>query len=54
MQGHEASVSKIQTRPYKTLREDPRYDELKKIIDELPPEKIEKLKSYIRSWLREF
>ena len=50
MHGYETPGTKIRTRPYKTLREDPRYDELRKIIDELSPEKIEKLKSYIRNW----
>ena len=53
MQGHEAPGTKIRTRPYRTLREDPRYDELRKIIDELPPDKIEKLKTYVRKWSRD-
>jgi hypothetical protein len=38
-------------RPYVTLSEHPRYAELKKIIDDFPPEKMKKLESYIKQWL---
>lgn len=38
--------------PHRGIREDPRYEELKKIIDEFPPEKIDLLKSYIQKWLK--
>jgi hypothetical protein len=36
---------------YRKLREDPRYDEIKRIIESLPPEKMKALKSYIERWL---
>jgi hypothetical protein len=38
--------------PYRPLREDPRYDEIKKLIENFPPENMEKLRLYIRRWLR--
>jgi len=38
--------------PHRCIREDPRYDELKKMIEEFPPEKMELLKSYIQKWLK--
>jgi hypothetical protein len=34
----------------RSLRDDPQYDELKKILEEFPPEKMEKLKMIIKSW----
>jgi len=48
------NVSGCQTSrgPYRPLREDPRYDEIKKMIENFPPENMEKLKLYIRMWLR--
>lgn len=38
--------------PYRPLREDPRYDEIKKLIESFPPENMDKLKLYISRWLR--
>lgn len=38
--------------PYRPLREDPRYQEIKEIIDDLPQEKIEKLQQKILRWKR--
>ncbi len=32
----------------RSLRDDPQYDELKKVLEELSPEKMEKLKLYIK------
>ncbi|MFC1836514.1 hypothetical protein ACFL2Q_17620 [Thermodesulfobacteriota bacterium] len=40
-------------RPYRSLREDPRYHELKRIIDNLSTEKMDKLKTYIKKWSRD-
>lgn len=37
-------------RPYRRFRDDPRYDEIKRIIDEIPREKMEELKMYIQRW----
>lgn len=44
----ETSPSPPPTRPYGQLRDDPRYGELKNLIESLPPEKLEKLKNYIQ------
>ncbi|MEW6139983.1 MAG: hypothetical protein AB1733_17300 [Thermodesulfobacteriota bacterium] len=38
--------------PYRSLREDPRYDEIRKLIEDFPPEHMEKLRLYIERWLR--
>jgi hypothetical protein len=38
--------------PYRSLREDPRYAEIKRIIDNLPSDKMELLKRYIQRWTR--
>jgi hypothetical protein len=43
---------KVATQPYPDLRDDPRYDELKQIIDDCPREKMKELESYIKRWLR--
>jgi hypothetical protein len=32
-------------RPYRSLREDPKFSELKKVIEDLPNDKIERLKN---------
>lgn len=48
----DASAVKPTRQPYRPLREDPRYDEIKRIIDDLPTEKMKKLKMYIERWLR--
>jgi hypothetical protein len=48
----DASAAKQRQQPYRPLREDPRYDEIKRIIDDLPAEKMKKLKMYIERWLR--
>ncbi|MCA1960335.1 MAG: hypothetical protein LDL33_06030, partial [Desulfomonile sp.] len=44
------SASSIQAppKPYGELRDDPRYGELKSLIESLPPDKLEKLKNYIK------
>ncbi len=38
--------------PYRPLRDDPRYDEIKRIIENWPPENMDKLRTYIQRWLR--
>lgn len=48
----DASGPKNLQRPYRNLRDDPRYDEIKKIIEGVPPEKIEMLKRYLQNLLR--
>jgi hypothetical protein len=37
--------------PYMSLREHPRYEEIKRIIEAFPPENIDCLKIYISKWL---
>ncbi len=39
-------------RPYRPLREDPRYPEIKKMIEDFPAENLEELKRYLRRWTR--
>ncbi len=46
-----ASRSRTPGQGYRKLREDPRYHEIKKIIESLPPEKMKALKTYIERWL---
>lgn len=46
------SQAKKPQRPYRPLRDDPRYSEIKKMIEEFPSEHMEKLKRYIQQWLR--
>jgi len=48
----DTSASENRHRPYRHLREDPRYPELKRIIEDFPPEKLAELRSYIKRWLR--
>ncbi|MGB6065688.1 MAG: hypothetical protein WBG50_12845 [Desulfomonilaceae bacterium] len=52
MRTTDVSGAKIRRQPYRPLQEDPRYDEIKKMIDDFPAEKMEKLKTYIERWLR--
>jgi hypothetical protein len=41
----------IETIPkHRPLMDDPRYDELKKILENFPSEKMEELKTLIRRW----
>jgi hypothetical protein len=53
MQATDGSAVKGGLRPYRRLCEDPRYDEIKRIIDEIPKEKMEELKMYIQRWSRD-
>jgi hypothetical protein len=39
--------------PHRPLRDDPKYDEIKKMIEDFPRERLEELKRYIQRWLRE-
>jgi hypothetical protein len=48
----DSSAGTTRRQPYRPLREDPRYDEIKRIIDDMPAEKMKKLKMYIERWLR--
>jgi len=52
MQTADASGPRTRRRPYRPFREDPKYDEIKKLIEDFPPEKMDKLRSYIQRWLR--
>ncbi len=53
METFDESGTRNQSQPYRNLREDPRYAEIKKIIEEFPKDKMGKLRSYIKSWLRD-
>ncbi len=53
MKATENSCAEAESQPYKPLREHPQYGELKRIIEQLPPEKLQKLKKYIEGWLAE-
>ncbi|MEW6350219.1 MAG: hypothetical protein AB1646_14225 [Thermodesulfobacteriota bacterium] len=37
--------------PYLSLRDHPRYEEIKRLIEALPPDKMERLRTYINQWL---
>ncbi len=52
MRTTDVSGAKTRRQAYRPLQEDPRYDEIKKMIDDFPAEKMEKLKTYIERWLR--
>ena len=39
--------------PYRCLRDDPRYAEIKRMIDQFPSERMEELKLYIQRWTRD-
>jgi len=47
-----SSGGKTRQQPYRCFREDPRYDEIKRMIESFPSEKMEQLKMYIERWLR--
>jgi hypothetical protein len=51
MQPLEKTGGKLKSRPYTPLRDHPKYHELKRMIEELPSEKMQKLKTYIEKWL---
>lgn len=52
METLDESGTQSQPQPYRNIREDPRYAEIKKIIDEFPKDKMGKLRSYINRFLR--
>ncbi len=39
--------------PYLSLREHPRYEEIKRLIEAFPPDKMDRLKTYINQWIPE-
>jgi hypothetical protein len=43
-----ASLEKSLKQPYRGIREDPRYGELKEFIEKCPKDKLEKLRNCIR------
>jgi hypothetical protein len=45
--GH-ASMENASNRPYRSIREDPKYRELKDFIENCPEDKLERLKVCIR------
>ena len=44
----ETGGAKSRVRPYRSVREDPQYPKLKQVINHLPPDKKEYLKSYLK------
>lgn len=51
MQSCEKNQSVNRLRPYRPFREDPHYSEIKKMIEDLPPDKMIELKNYLDNWL---
>ncbi len=37
--------------PYLSLRDHPRFEEIKRLIEAFPPDKMDRLKTYINRWL---
>ncbi len=52
MHGANSSRGKTLEKPYRRFRDDPKYDEIKKMIEDFPSEKMEQLRLYIERWLR--
>ncbi len=48
----EVDRAQPEPRPYRNLKEEPHYEEIRRLIDNLPPEKMERLKSYIKRWMK--
>ncbi|MEI7450554.1 MAG: hypothetical protein WCJ75_13120 [Desulfomonile sp.] len=51
MESLQAPESKNLIERRQGVPDDPRYDEIKRIIENFPREKMENLKSYIQRWL---
>ena len=50
MSVNQVSTSEIQTRPYKGLKEDPKFDQIRRLIENLPPDKMGLLEQCIQRW----
>lgn len=50
MSVNEVSISEIQTKPYKGLKEDPKFDQIRRLIENLPPDKMGLLEQCIQRW----
>lgn len=48
MLSYDPSPQRTQKQPYRRLREDPRYHELKRVIDNFPRDKMHRLKNYLK------
>lgn len=46
----EANRYHVPLRPYRSLREDPKFDQIRRLIENLPPDKIRLLEKYIQRW----
>ncbi|MDD3472732.1 MAG: hypothetical protein PHS86_08115 [Syntrophaceae bacterium] len=44
----EADRFQSSSTPYKTLKDDPKYDQIKRLIENLPPDKMSLLDNYIK------
>ncbi len=47
----QTSRPQIRKTAKRSLKDDPRYEEIKKMIEEFPPDKMDLLKTYIQRWL---
>jgi hypothetical protein len=44
-----ASGQETRPKPYQPLRDDPKFDQIRRLINDFPPEKLRDLKKYIKS-----
>ncbi|MCX5873487.1 MAG: hypothetical protein NTY51_09695 [Deltaproteobacteria bacterium] len=44
-----ASGQETRPKPYQPLRDDPKFDQIRRLINDFPPEKLLDLKKYINS-----
>ena len=49
---NEVSMHKIQTTPYRRPKEDPKFDQIRCLIENLPPDKMGLLEKCIQRWSR--
>ncbi len=52
MRSVDTSLVQPERQSYRPIRDDPKYDEIKNIIDKFSPEQMERLKRYIQRWSR--
>lgn len=49
----EAIGNNYGVRPYRHLKEDPKFDQIRSLIEKLPPDKLRVLEKYIQRWSNE-
>jgi hypothetical protein len=50
MRSVDTSLIQPERQPSGPIRDDPKYDEIKNIIDKFSPEQMKRLKRYIQRW----